>query len=121
MTSATCSRISPDLPLQTAPTLRRLGDARREKCDAQPTLGIIRKLSLALAVNSDWLLFDADERGPDDSLKHQFEALRQFDDDERHVAEVLFESLILQHQAKRAVMRMQPVRKTEKKHVGGRR
>jgi len=94
---------------------------RYEKGEAQPTLEIIRKLSLALAVSSDWLLFDEDQRGPDDSLKRQFEALRQFDDDERHVADVLLESLILQHQAKQAVMRTQPVRKTEKKRAGARR
>ena len=87
---------------------------RYEKGEAQPTLDIIRKLSLALAVSSDWLLFDEDERGPDDSLKRQFEALRQFDDDERHVAEVVLESLILKHQAKQAVMRTQPTAKAVK-------
>lgn len=81
---------------------------RYEKGEAQPTLDMIRKLSLALAVSADWLLFDEDERGPDDALKRQFEALRQFDDDERHVAEAVLESLILKHQAKQAVMRTQP-------------
>jgi hypothetical protein len=72
---------------------------------------MIRKLSLALAVSADWLLFDEHERGPDDALKRQFEALRQFDDDERHVAEAVLESLILKHQAKQAVMRTQPTAK----------
>jgi transcriptional regulator with XRE-family HTH domain len=84
---------------------------RYEKGEAQPTLDMIRKLSLALAVSADWLLFDEDERGPDDALKRQFEALRQFDDDERHVAEVVLESLILKHQAKQAILRTQPVAK----------
>ena len=81
---------------------------RYEKGDAQPTLEMIRKLSIALAVSADWLLFDEDERGPDDTLKRQFEALRQFDADERHVAESVLESLILKHQARQAVMRSQP-------------
>jgi transcriptional regulator with XRE-family HTH domain len=84
---------------------------RYEKGEAQPTLDMIRKLSLALSVSADWLLFDVDERGPDDALKRQFEALRQFDDDERHVAEVVLESLILKHQAKQAVLRTQPAPK----------
>jgi len=84
---------------------------RYEKGEAQPTLDMIRKLSLALAVSADWLLFDEEERGPDDALKRQFEALRQFDDGERHVAEAVLESLILKHQAKQAVMRTQPTAK----------
>lgn len=37
---------------------------RYEKGDAQPTLEMIRKLSKALTVSADELLFDEDERGP---------------------------------------------------------
>ena len=95
---------------------------RYEKGEAQPTLDMIRKLSLALAVSADWLLFDESERGPDDALKRQFEALRQFDDDERHIAEAVLESLILTHQAKQAVMRTQPApAKAASKRSGARR
>ena len=78
---------------------------RYEKGDAQPTLEMIRKLSKALAVSADGLLFDEDERGPDDGLRLQFEALQQFDDDERQTAQAVLEGLILKHQAKQHLLR----------------
>ena len=91
---------------------------RYEKGDAQPTLDMIRKLSLALAVSADTLLFDEDERGPDDTLRLQFEALQQFDDEERQTAQAVLEGLILKHQAKQSQLRMQPpARSNEKKRA----
>lgn len=71
-----------------------------EKGDAQPTLEMIRKLSKALAVSADQLLFDDDKRGPDGSLRLQFEALQQLDEDERATAQAVLEGLILKHQAR---------------------
>lgn len=91
---------------------------RYEKGDAQPTLEMIRKLSKALAVSADGLLFDEDERGPSDTLRLQFEALQQFDDDERQTAQAVLEGLILKHQAKQSQLRMQPpARANEKKRA----
>ena len=58
---------------------------------------MIRKLSLALAVSADTLLFDEDERGPDDTLRLQFEALQQFDEEERQTAQAVLEGLIFKH------------------------
>lgn len=34
-----------------------------------------KKLAIALHVTSDFLLFETDERGPDDRLRYQFEAI----------------------------------------------
>jgi len=48
------------------------------------------------------LVFGEDHRSPDDDLKLQFEALSQFDENERMVVKELLESLILKHNAKRA-------------------
>lgn len=78
---------------------------RYEKGDAQPTLEMIRKLSKALAVSADELLFDVGERGPDDALRLQFEALQQFDEEERQTALAVLEGLILKHQAKQSQLR----------------
>ena len=50
----------------------------------------------------DDLVFGEDHRSPDDDLKLQFEALSQFDENERMVVKELLESLILKHNAKRA-------------------
>ncbi len=80
---------------------------RYEAGTAQPTLEVMKKLAVALAASTDWLLFEKDERGPDDELKLQFEAIRQFDKDERKTTLEVLEGLILKHQAKRMVQRTQ--------------
>ncbi len=80
---------------------------RYESGAAQPTLEIIKKLAIALTASTDWLLFEADERGPSDELKLQFEAVQQFDDDERKTALEVLDGLILKHQARRMVQRSQ--------------
>ena len=74
---------------------------RYENGSSQPTLDIIRRLATTLAVSTDELIFGEDERGPDDQLKLQFEALRQFNDQEKLVAKKILDSLILKHTANR--------------------
>ncbi len=78
---------------------------RYEKSEAQPTLEMIRKLSKALAISADGLLFDEGERGPDEALRWQFEAIKQFDDEDRLTAQAVLEGLILKHQAKQHLAR----------------
>jgi hypothetical protein len=46
-------------------------------------------------------VFDVDERGPDEELKLQFEAVSQFGRDEKKAAKDLLDALILKHQARR--------------------
>lgn len=58
---------------------------RYEKGDAQATLEMIRKLSKALTVSADELLFD---------------------EDERQTAQAVLEGLILKHQTKQSQLRM---------------
>jgi transcriptional regulator with XRE-family HTH domain len=74
---------------------------RYEAGNSQPTLDVLRRLAVALGVSADVLLFDKDERGPDEALKLKFEALREFNPDERRIVEGVLDSLIVQHQAKR--------------------
>lgn len=78
---------------------------RYEGGQTQPTLDVVRKLAIALSVSADTLIFDTDERGPDDLLKLQFEALKQFDDEDKQLAQGLLEGLILKHQAKQHLQR----------------
>jgi len=49
------------------------------------TLELIRKLSIALGVTTDMLIFGKDERGPDDDLRLQFEAISRFEPDEKRM------------------------------------
>ncbi|MBD8528197.1 hypothetical protein [Pseudomarimonas arenosa] len=65
----------------------------------------MKKLAIGLSVSADLLLFDEEERGPDDQLRMQFEAIKQFDEEDRQLALGLLEGLILKHQAKRLLMR----------------
>jgi transcriptional regulator with XRE-family HTH domain len=68
---------------------------------SQPTLDVIRNLSMALGVSSDMLLFGKDERGPDDSLKLQFEAVSRFEPEAKKVVQQVLASMILQQEARR--------------------
>lgn len=74
---------------------------RYEANETQPTLEVIRKLAVALSVSADTLVFEKDERGPDEALRLQFEAVSHFSPEEKHIARVLLESLILKHDANR--------------------
>lgn len=74
---------------------------RYENGSIQPTLDVLRRLAIALTVSADLLVFDKDERGPDADLKLEFEALSQFDPEEKAIAKKVLQGLIIQHQAKR--------------------
>lgn len=74
---------------------------RYELGTSQPTLDVIKRLAQALRVSSDYLLFGKDERGPDDDLRLQFEAVSRFSSEEKKVVKSLLEGMILKHEAKR--------------------
>jgi transcriptional regulator with XRE-family HTH domain len=74
---------------------------RYEAGTSQPTLDVIRNMALALGVSADELLFAKDERGPDDSLKLQFEAVSRFDPEAKKVVQQVLASMILQQEARR--------------------
>jgi transcriptional regulator with XRE-family HTH domain len=74
---------------------------RYENGTIQPTLDVLRRLAVALSVSADLLVFDKDERGPDDDLKLAFEAVSQFDAEDKAIAKKVLQGLIIQHQAKR--------------------
>lgn len=75
---------------------------RYEAGTAQPTLETLVRLAKELHATLDDLVFGEDQRGPSDELRLQFEALNDFDEEERKIAKALLESLILKHNAKRA-------------------
>ena len=75
-----------------------------EAGQAQPSLDAIKKIAIGLHVSTDFLLFEEHERGPDDDLALQFEALCQFNEEEKKIAKALLESLILKHDSNRFSM-----------------
>lgn len=75
---------------------------RYEAGTSQPTLEVLRALAVGLSVSIDSLVFNEDERGPDDNqLRLHLEALNQLDDDEKATVVNLIESILLRHQARR--------------------
>jgi len=72
---------------------------RYEAGTSQPSAEAIKKIAKTFSVTADWLLFENDERGPDDDLRLQFEALNQFSPEEKNVARTVLEGLILKHAA----------------------
>jgi transcriptional regulator with XRE-family HTH domain len=76
---------------------------RYEAGTSQPTLDVLRKLAVALMVSADLLVFDRDERGPDDELRFQFEAVSRLDPQEKEVVKSVLEGILLKHEAKRLI------------------
>jgi transcriptional regulator with XRE-family HTH domain len=74
---------------------------RYENGSAQPTLEAIKRLAVALAVSTDELIFDENERGPSDDLRLQFESVSAFGESDRKVVKEVLDGLILKHQARR--------------------
>ena len=70
---------------------------------AQPTLKALIKLAKNLHVSLDDLVFGVDERGPDDELRLQFEAISQMSDEEKHVIKSMLDGMIIKHQTKQMV------------------
>ena len=74
---------------------------RYEAGTAQPTADVLRRLAVALRSSADALLFDEDERGPDDDLRLQFEAASRLDPAGKEIVKEVVESIIMKHDAKR--------------------
>ena len=74
---------------------------RYEAGASQPTIEVFRRIALALNVSADMLLFEAAERGPEEHLKLQFEALSQVDEKEREAVETMIAGVLHMHDAKR--------------------
>ena len=74
---------------------------RYEAGASQPTLDAIRNLAKTLRVSADELLFGKTERGPDEDLRFQFEAIQRFSNEEKKVVRSVLEGLLLTHEARR--------------------
>jgi transcriptional regulator with XRE-family HTH domain len=74
---------------------------RYEAGKAQPTLDVIKRLSVTLGVTADELIFEPNERGPDADLLLEFEAISRFSEEEKKTVKGVLKGLILKHQADR--------------------
>jgi len=76
---------------------------RYEAGTSQPSADALKKIAKCFGVTTDWLLFEDAERGPDDDLRLQFEAMSQLTPDEKDVARAVLEGLLLKHAAQQWV------------------
>ncbi len=74
---------------------------RYEAGTAQPTLEGLIKLAKTLHVSIDELVFNEDERKPDDSFALQFEAISELPESEQMVVREVLDSLIIKYQSRR--------------------
>ena len=76
---------------------------RYERSNAQPTLDVIKRLAISLSVSTDELIFEENERKPDDNLALLFEGVNQLNLDEKHVIREIIEGMIVKHQTRQMV------------------
>ena len=74
---------------------------RYEANTSQPSADALKKIAKCFGVTTDWLLFEDSERGPDDDLRLQFEAMGQLTPEEKGVVRAVLEGLLLKHAAHR--------------------
>lgn len=76
---------------------------RYESGASQPTLDVIKKIAVTLSVTTDQLIFEEDERQPDDSLALLLEGVNRLNADEKHVIREMIEGMLVKHQTKQMV------------------
>lgn len=76
---------------------------RHEAGTSQPTLDVLRALTLVLNVSADSLVYDDDERGPQSqTLRLRLEAVDQFTPKEQEHVAAFIEGALLRHHARQA-------------------
>lgn len=71
---------------------------RYEGGTSQPTLKVIKHLAQALRVSANALVFDAAERGPDEELRFQFEAVARMPKKEKEAIRAMLKAMIVKNQ-----------------------
>ena len=72
---------------------------RYEADQAQPSIEILKKISVAFNVTADWLIFEEGERDLPDELQLKFEAVSQMSSDDQRTIQSLIDGMILKHTA----------------------
>jgi transcriptional regulator with XRE-family HTH domain len=74
---------------------------RYEAGQTQPSLDALKKIAIALGVSTDSLLFEANERGPDDDLRLQFDVISRMPKKERQIIRELIDGMIIKYETQR--------------------
>ncbi len=79
---------------------------RYEAGTSEPSAEALRKIATSLHVTTDSLLFEDGERGPDDELRLQFEAVSAMPEEEKELAKSMLEAIILKNRVAGAVRQL---------------
>tara|TARA_B100000508_G_C11439552_1_gene267986 strand:+ start:173 stop:526 length:354 start_codon:yes stop_codon:yes gene_type:complete len=74
---------------------------RYEAGSTQPSLDVLKKIAIAMSITIDSLVFEEEERGPDEQLRLQFEAISHFLPEEKLVVKELLDGMIIKYQTRR--------------------
>jgi len=74
---------------------------RYEAGATQPSLDALKRIAIAMSITIDSLVFEENERGPDEQLKLQFEAISHLAPDEKMVVKELLDGMIIKYQSRR--------------------
>lgn len=75
---------------------------RYEAGTSLPTADALKRLAVVLHVTSDFLLFEPDEREPEDDMKLRFEAVAAMSDEDREVIKAVLDAMIIKRQVTQA-------------------
>jgi transcriptional regulator with XRE-family HTH domain len=76
---------------------------RYESEHAQPSLQALKKIAVGLSISLDTLVFENNERGPDEDLRLQFEAVSRMPPEDKRIVKALLEGMTIKHQTKQLV------------------
>ena len=76
---------------------------RYEIGSAQPSLEALKKIAIAMSTSIDLLVFDKEDRGPDDDFRLQFEAISKMPPEEKKIIKALLEGMIVKYQTKQMI------------------
>jgi len=68
---------------------------RYESEHAQPSLQALKKIAVGLSISLDTLVFENNERGPDEDLRLQFEAVSRMPPEDKLIVKALLEGMII--------------------------
>ena len=74
---------------------------RYEAGATQPSLEALKKIAVAMSITIDSLVFDEEERDPDEQLKLQFEAISHLSANEKQIVKELLDGMIIKYQTRR--------------------
>jgi len=79
---------------------------RYEAGTSQPSAEALKKIAKSFSVTTDSLLFEEGERGPNESLRLQFEAVSAMSPEEQEVAKAVLDAMIVKNQVAGALERV---------------